>query len=105
LFHLKVNLAELNKEVDSLRKEANILTKKVSEQNLIIKGLIRSLKVKMNTEQKQTGAINSNQSTVTSSSSGMSSCSNEASSGSFNLTSSQVKTFVFKYNLALKDFR
>ncbi len=78
----------MNKEVDFLRNEANILNRKVSEQNAVIKSLIKSLKVKLNTEQKQTGLIS--QTTTTSSSRLSSTGSNEPSSGSFNFTSSQV---------------
>lgn len=88
----KENFAELTNELDTLKGETSRLTEKILEQNCVIKNLCKSFAKKLNKEKQQQILNTSNNSTATgpSSSSGRLSCSsNEISSGSFNLNSSQ----------------
>jgi len=91
----KVNFSELNKELECLRKETNVLHEKIQEQNYFIKNLVKLFSQKLKSEKQQNHnenhvITNLNTTTNTTSSSvRLSSCSNDISSGSFNLNTSQ----------------
>lgn len=93
----KINIIELNKEVDFLKKQTTMMREKILEQNCIIKTMCKSFSKKLQAEkleQQQLNQLNTSNNTTTntttSSSVRLSSCSNEVSSSSFNLNSSQV---------------
>lgn len=83
----KVDLTELNNDLEFFKKETNLLKTKVNEQNAIIKNLIKSFTVKLNSEKKST-STNTNVTALNTTTSSV-------SSSSFNLTNtSQVTTSI-----------
>lgn len=81
----KVNIVELNHEIEFLKKQSKVLNKKLVEQNCFIKNLIGSFQHNLKAEKRDAN----NSST---SSGRLSTCSNEVSSESINFNSSQVTT-------------
>lgn len=91
---------ELNKEVDSLRKQTTMMREKIVEQNCLIKKMCKTFSKKLQDEQHHqqqhsqfNTSNNTTTTTTTTSSVRLSSSSinnNESSSGFFNLNSSQV---------------
>ena len=99
LFYQEINLKELNKEVELLRKQTTMMREKIFEQNCVIKNMCKSFSKKLQVDKEQqqqqqqqlnTSSNTTTTTTTTTSSVRLSSCSNEVSSGSFNLNSSQV---------------
>lgn len=92
----KINLVELNKELDFLRKQTTLMREKILEQNCVIKTMCKSFSKKLHEEQQQQSQLNTSNNTATTTTTtssvrlSSSSMNNEASSGFFNLNSSQV---------------
>lgn len=96
----KFNFTELNKELECMKKETNILHEKIQDQNGFIKNLIKLYAQKEaklysqidNLQQKHNVTNLNTTANTTSSSVRLSECSNDISSGSFNLNTSQGTT-------------